>query len=237
MMTGGGIIAVAFIALAWLRNRPEDMGLLPYGSSGVSQHSFSGLQALRTRAFWFIAMAEGLAAVEVLTLTDLAIASGFSGRVSAFAVTILGLTSFLFLPVGGLVGDRLSKSAALAAFTVIQLVGWVVLYFSGITAALYLSAVFLGMSKGGRTPISIAILADYLGTGSLPVILGLFGLFSGVIAYGAIPMAGFLYDIQGQGGFAGFLVGTGMILIAVLLFWKASPPPLPASAQVMPSDP
>ena len=71
IMLGGSSLVVAFVALAWLRNRPEEMGLLPNGASVLPlQGSFSVFQALRTRAFWFIALADGLAAAEILKLTD-----------------------------------------------------------------------------------------------------------------------------------------------------------------------
>ena len=130
-------------------------------------------------------------------------------------------------------GDRFPKSLALAAFTTLQLVAWGALFFSGSPVALYLSAAFLGMSNGGRTPIRVAILADYFGTGSLATILGLFGFFAGLIpfifgplAWGfdffVVPSGGLLYETQG--GFIGFLIPAGFTLLATILFLRAVPP-------------
>ncbi len=46
------VLVFAVVALAWLRNRPEDMGLLPNGTStALRQTSFSVFQTLRTRSF------------------------------------------------------------------------------------------------------------------------------------------------------------------------------------------
>ncbi len=46
------ILLVAVAAFVWLRNRPEDRGLLRYGASATKpQPRFSALEAMRTRAF------------------------------------------------------------------------------------------------------------------------------------------------------------------------------------------
>ena len=167
IMLGGFSLVVAFVALAWLRNRPEEMGLLPNGASVLPlQGSFSVFQALRTRAFWFIALADGLAAAEILKLTD------FVGslRASQAEVMVLLPTSFVFLLVGGVLGDRYSKPVVLASFTALQVVAWPALLLSGSPAVLYLSVALLAMSEGDRTPIRVAILADYFGTESLATI-------------------------------------------------------------------
>ena len=180
------VLVFAVVALAWFRNRPEDMGLLPNGAStALRQTSFSVFQTLRTRSFWFIAVADGLAAVEILRLADFTL----DPRDTTVVLVILSLTTLVFLLVGGIVGDRFPKSLALAAFTALQLVAWGALSFSGSLVALYLSAAFLGMSNGGRTPIRVAILADYFGTGSLATILGLFGFFAGLISFILGPLA------------------------------------------------
>ena len=212
IVVGGIIVVVAVVALIWLRNRPQDKGLQPDGGlATVRPQSFPAFQFLHTRAFWLVVLGDGFAAMEVLGLGD-----------SAFASVLLGIVSFVFLLVGGLVGDRFSKSTALACFTSLQVVAWAALTFGESSAALYLSAVALGISIGGRTPIRVAILADYFGTNSLAVTLGLFGFFVWLTALVGGSLAGLLYETQGD--VPGFLFLAGLTLLAAFLFLKADPP-------------
>ena len=212
ILTGGLILVVAAVTFARLRNRPEDMGLFPDGSpEAAGQTSFSAFQALRTRAFWLIALGDGLAAMQVLNSTDIALTS-----------VLFGFTSLVFTLVGGLVGDRYSKSASLACFTALQMLAWGALTFGSSLAAFYLSAVVMGIAQGGRTPIRVAILADYFGTNSLAIILGLFGLFAVLTALIGGPLAGLLYDTQGD--VTGFLILALLTLLGAFCFLKARPP-------------
>ena len=226
ILLGGIVLVVAAIAFAWLRNCPEDMGLLPSGATAaLRQTSFSAFQALGTRAFWFIALGDGLAASGILNIPD---AANSSRDAFAFAIVASTLTALVFYPVGGLLGDRYSKSSSLACFTALQVVAWAALMFAGSLVAFYLAAVALGLSLGGRTPLRVAILADYFGTSSLATILGLFGLFSGVIAFIAAPLAEFFYDSQQDP--TARLIAVAVTILAAFLFWKARPPQLPQAA-------
>ena len=211
ILTGGFILVVAAVTFARLRNRPEEMSLLPDGNpEAPTQISFSVFQALRTRAFWFIALGDGLATLEILE-TDTALAS-----------VLLGLTSLVFVLVGGLVGDRFSKSVALACFTALQVAALAALVFVGSPSGLILSAVALGISQGGRSPIRVAILADYFGTNSLATILGLFGFFTGLTALIGSALAGWLYDTQGN--VTAFLILAGLTLLGAFCFLTARAP-------------
>ena len=211
-LTGGLILVVAAVAFSRLRNQPEDMGLFPDGGpEGAKQTSFSAFQALRTRAFWLIALGDGLAGMQVLNSTDIALTS-----------VLFGFTSLVFTLVGGLVGDRYSKSASLACFTALQVLAWGASTFGSSLAAFYLSAVVMGIAQGGRTPIRVAILADYFGTNSLATILGLFGLFAVLTALIGGPLAGLLYDTQGD--VTGFLILALLTLLSAFCFLKARAP-------------
>ena len=212
LVLGGSITAVAVLAFARFRDRPADMGLPPDGGPpAVRQSSFSAIQTLRTRSFWLILFGDGLAAINIPDLTD-------TGLALVLSASTLGFTL-----VGGLVGDRVSKSAALACFTAVQVVAWAARAFIGGPSALYLSAVVLGMSRGGRSTLRVAILADYFSTNSLATILGLFGLFTGLIFTGAF--VGSKYYTQGS--IVGFLILSAVTLLAAFSFVKARAPQVP----------
>ena len=210
IVVAGSIMAVAVLAFARLRNRPEDMGLLPDGAPpAVRQDNFSAFQALRTRSFWLIACGDGLATGNVPDLTETAPTLVISAATLGFAL------------VGGLVGDRVPKSVALASFTALQVVAWAAAAFGGSQPALYLSAVALGISRGGRSPLRVAILADYFGTNCLATILGLFGLFAGLTGFTG-GFAGLIYYTHGS--IVGFLTLSGLTLLGAFAFLCAHPP-------------
>ena len=80
----------------------------------------------------------------------------------------------------------------------------------------------LGISVGGRAPLTVAVLADYFGVESLGKILGLFALFSGLVARIGSPYAGWVYSIQG--GHAALLVFAGLSLVGMVCFLKSRRP-------------
>ena len=216
--TGGFILAVAALVFVLLRSRTGERGT----------PSFSAFQTLRTRAFWLVALGDGLAAMEILRLGDFA-NLGFASSLLARVTTTSVITSFVFYPVGGLVGDRFSKSTALACFTALQVVAWVAMAVVGSLPALYVAAVALGISKGGRTPLRVAILADYFGTASLAFILGLFAFFSGLLTFVGQIAGGVLYDTQG--GAVGFMILAAISLVSTFCFLKARQPQLPQATE------
>ena len=210
VVLGGSIMVVAVLAFTLLRNRPEDMSLLSDGGPpAVRQDSFSGFQALRTRSFWLIACGAGISITNLPNLTG-------TGPMLALSISTGG-----FALVGGLLGDRVPKSAALASFTALQIVAWTAAGLVGSPSALYLSAVALGMSRGGRSPITVAILADYFGTNSLATILGLFGFFKGLTGFIG-GLAGLVYYTQGS--IVGFLTLSGLTLLGAFFFLGARAP-------------
>ncbi len=210
---GGFMLVVATLVFVLLRNRPEETGL----------RNFSAFQTLRTRAFWLVVLGEGLASMEILNRLDTTPLD--TPLTTAAALAVFGLASLVSYPLGGLVGDRFSKSPALACFTALQVVAWAAMAFVGSSPAVYVSAIALGISRGGRGTLRVAILADYFGTVSLATILGLFGFFAGLMAVIGDPLAGRLYDTQGDA--VGFLILAGLTLLAAFSFQGARPPQTP----------
>ena len=210
VVLGGSIMVVAVLAFTRLRDRPEDMGLLPDGGPPVvRQASFPAFQVLRTRSFWLIACADGISKTMVPELAD------------TVPRLVLSTSTAVFALVGGVLGDRVPKAAALASFTALQIVAWAAAALVGSQPALYLSAVVLGMSRGGRSPLIGAILADYFGTNSLATILGLFGLVMGLTGF-ISGLAGWVYYTQGS--IVGFMTLTGLTVLGAFFFLSARAP-------------
>ena len=238
IVVSGCVLVVAALAFARLRNRPEDMGLLADGGPpAMEQRSLSTIQALRTRAFWFLVVGDGFASMTILDISTtflhpLALYRNLPPGEAIFAVYIHSYVSIGFYLVGGLVGDRIHKSIALALFTVLQAAGLTVLAFAGSMPVLYLASVLLGIGAGGRAPLNVAILADYFGLDSFGKTLALFFIFSWLPVAVGSPLLGWLYDsrwLYDDGGLyvIVFLLLAGLTLVGVFFYLKARPPQPP----------
>ena len=198
------------------------MGLLPDGGlPTVPQVSIPTKRALRTRAFWLIVLGDGFAtvdayAVAVATLTDT------HGTATSIIFLVQAYVSYGFYPIGGLVGDHMSKSSALVLFTGVQTLGLVVLALTDSQPWLFTVVIITGMGRGGRAPLVIAALADYFGTESLCKTLGLFTLFAGLLGLAGGPYASSVALLLGD--HETLLVFAGLSLVGTVCFLKAQHP-------------
>ena len=86
-----------------------------------------------------------------------------------------------------------------------------------------LFGVLFGAGMGGRSPLTVAIRADYFGTVSFGRILGLSTVPMNLLLLVASPFAGWMYDEYGTYSLA-FLILAGLNLFGALCFLVASPP-------------
>ncbi len=222
MILGIGQLAICIPLALTVRNRPDEVGLLPDGeppalgeasaglppepADGTSRGSGMGQpegltigQALRTRSFWLLAFAQVLAwvgsfAIVIHVIAYLDESGGFTEE--GAAVIAMGI------PFGSLVGrlgfgwlaDYLGKRRLLAAAWVLQGLG--ILIFAGIHSP-WQAVIFLIVFTpgwGGAAPLLPALLTEYFG-------LRAFGSIQGVLMatamLGAIVgpiFAGAVYD-------------------------------------------
>jgi OFA family oxalate/formate antiporter-like MFS transporter len=223
MILGIGQMAICIPLALTVRNRPEEVGLLPDGEPPASGEPSAGLppepadgtsrgsgmrqpegltigQALRTRSFWLLAFAQVLAwvgsfAIVIHVIAYLDESGGFTEE--GAAVIAMGM------PFGSLVGrlgfgwlaDYLGKRRLLAAAWILQGLG--TLIFAGIHSpwqALIFLIVFTP-GWGGAAPLLPALLAEYFG---LRAFGGIQGVLLATAMLGAIigPIfAGAVYDV------------------------------------------
>ena len=225
---GGLVLIIAVLAFTRLRDRPEDVGLLPDGGPPVApQSSVSTIQALRTRAFWLIVLGDAFATIGISTVsTHLPVIMQDTELMPQASRIIFFVQSYVILGfylIGGLVGDRVSKSSALGFFTAVQTLGLVLLALTGSLPLFFMAAVLMGIGVGGRTPLRVAILADYFGVKSFGKILGLFALFAGLLAFTGVPMTAWIHNQEG-GYVAVLLVLAGLGLVGMVCFLKVQRP-------------
>ena len=122
---------------------------------------------------------------------------GFDVQTTAWVVSAYTSVSMAFQIIGGYIGDRVPKGAAIFVFTSIQAGAVVLLTASSSLPMLYLFAVLFGIGFGGRNPLTTAIRGDYFGRASFGKILGLSTVPMNVLLLIAAPFAGYLRDVQG----------------------------------------
>jgi len=257
--TGLGIFALAMaVPLSrMIRNRPQDYGLQPDGdppprepaqavsdtgddaAAGTTRAKretgsavdFTAAQALKTPAFWLIALGHGFTSMVLLAIMAhlglLMKDQGFELQSTAWVVTSYTMVAMVFQLVGGYVGDRVHIRLALFGFTSIQAAAVVVLTMSHTMPMFYLFAVMFGVGFGGRNPLTVAIRGEYFGRASFGKILGLSTVPMNVLLLISSPLAGYMRDVQGTYTY-GFLVLAALNFLGGICFLMAAKPRLAA---------
>ena len=251
------VIAVAFPVSRFIRNRPQDYNLLPdgdpptadeassavpgpaHGGHGGPSTDFTASQALRTPAFWLIAVGHGFTSMVILAIMAhlglLLQDQGFPLQTTGWIVAVYTAVAMVFQLVGGYVGDRIPKRVALFIFTSIQAGAVIVLTLAGSLRSFYLFAILFGIGFGGRNPLTIAVRGEYFGRASFGKILGLSTVPMNILLLIASPFAGYMRDVQGTYTNA-FLILAGLNFLGGVLFLLAKRPVL-AAAQSRPQTP
>ncbi len=250
LIIAGVILAGALLFPLFLRNRPQDMGLLPDGdrdgggapgqpqatdtqTAKGEEQELTLRQALRTQAFWCIAFGHGFASMIILAImTHLGLMMtelGYSLQTVAWIVSVYSFVSLPFQLGGGYLGDRIPTNVALFLFTAIQGAAVVLITISSSIYMFYLFAVLFGIGFGGRTPLTTAIRGEYFGRASFGKILGISTVPMNILLLVASPLAGFMRDQLGdyQWAFLSLAILNG---IGAFFFLIARKPKLPSAA-------
>ena len=239
------LIVVAIPASSFVRNRPEDMGELPdgeplrrvsaaTGDSGTSPQpeaddaiEMTPREALKTLAFWVIAVARLASVVSIVTLsvhlvpklTD----SGISLITANFVVTLYTFVAFISGFVAGYLADRTSKIGVLFVCMLMQALAMAILTVTDGLPMAMVFAVLWGAGFGGRVPLLTAIIGDFFGRRNFGSILGLNMVPSNIAMIFAPLFAGFMFDLQ-QSYFIPFATFTVMGFIGAFVILLARTP-------------
>ena len=217
------LLAIAVPMFLFVKNRPEDYGELPDGdvtetTEGKSESSesanpepsppeptFTVRQALKTSAFWNLAMGQalstGLMVAVVANLApmfnDYEVSHGLTTQLAGRVIITYLAVWTAFQLVGGYLGDRLPKNMLMFVATIIVALSTLAITRTHTPGMAYLFGVMFGLGNGLRSPISTAIRGDYFGRASFPMIMGLSMVFMSVTLIAA-PLLTAWY--RGQGG-------------------------------------
>ncbi|MQG21198.1 MAG: MFS transporter [SAR202 cluster bacterium] len=212
----GLMVWVVALPLAFfMRTRPEDYGLLPDGERSVSQNvetsengledTISGeaeytlMQALKTPAFWFLAIVLGLRqlAIGAIALHQVPFLVGIGIR-TEIAATVLGMTGVISI-LGrfgfGWLAEKISTRYVMAITMGLVALGSFVLANVGTWWHLFFFVPIYAVGWGGGATLMFALRAEYFGRKAFGTISGamdaiqMFGLVLGPV------FAGLVYDL------------------------------------------
>lgn len=212
------LVALILPVFTLLRDRPEDVGLLPDGGRAGPRHpterstaqpasadddepEFTAMQALRTRAFWILTIVHMSSSVSIVTLAlHLAPKLTDMGMSLSGAGTIVLIYTILALPtqfVAGWLADRMPKPPLIFFFIFLQ---GVAIMLVAVTDQIYMALIFAimyGIGFGGRIPLLTSIRGEYFGRKAFATIMGLSQMPNNICMIFAPLFAGFMFDTTG----------------------------------------
>ena len=239
-----GLLAIAIgLPLAHLmRHSPEPYGYLPDGdhpgrerpraaASATAQRpalardasdDFGVGEAVRTAAFWLIALGHSSAllvvsAVNVHLISHLKQQLGYSVTQGAAILTLVTTMSMIGQVSGGYLGDRFNKRVLATVCMFMHAIGLLLVAYATSLAMVIAFAVLHGLAWGVRGPQMQAIRADYFGRSNFGKI---YGVSQPVIMLGTMGgplLAGIMADRFGNYQ-VGFTILAALSALGAL-FW------------------
>jgi len=210
-----GVIAWAIViplALLVIREKPADLGLIPYNTNATEAFTTNKAtcliskeltlkMALATPAFWLITISYTLSAFsltgaiqsQVPFLQDI----GIPAAMAAIILGVIGLMSAISKFGFGWLCDRIPADYACSIGLGFQLIGIALLLnieTASPSAIIWLSAISLGLGAGSWLPTMSILTSTNFGLASYGAIFGTAALVQSIgVATGPL-MAGYLYD-------------------------------------------
>ena len=247
------VIAVGLPLSTVIRGKPENYGEVADGIRGSSQdvnvdprqepkqttRDFTAREAVRTSAFWLLALGHGFAlfvvtGVNVHAITHMKEGLGYSIETASLVITLQTLAQLGGIGIGWWAGERFDKRLICAACMLGHMAGLLCLTYADFAAAATTAmvvayAVLHGAAWGLRGPFMQAIRADYFGRSAIGMILGLSFMIIVVGQIGGPMIAGILADLTGNYRI-GFTVLALLAGLGSVFFLLARPPARPLAA-------
>ncbi len=232
-----------------MRRAPEDHGLHPDGVSAAEAQrgdgraaaelaaSLTRSEALRTRAFYLIVFAYGLAglAIGVILIQTIPFMTdaGYSRSTAAFMIVLTSIPSLLTKPLWGIAVDRVDAryltifgfcANALALATIVWSVS------AHADAMVYLGFFLLGIGWGGFIPLQEVIWASFFGRRHLGAVRSAGLPFSLILGAGGPLVVALYFDVVGDYNGAFLAIAACQLLGVALLLLARRPTPAARAA-------
>ena len=248
------VLAIPMIVV--MRRRPEDIGLLPDGaspersgsrpaaadsragggasavSSPPAETSSSAREALRTQAFWVLAIVTFLevGATSGLGFSLVPYLREFAGLTTAQAAGVLSISTVLALSslVWGQLAARLTARWCIVVALALSAAAALALLRVDSLPAAYVYGVLWGLFHSGLEVLRYIIMADYFGRGSYGSIAGAMRPFeAGGLGIGQL-VGPLIYDITGSYTLL-ILCSGGLLAVSAALMLLTRRPVRPAA--------
>ena len=235
----GQLLATLFV------RRPEDRGLVKDGGVGADDSTdgsagtrppanphrhrdFTVREALRTRAFWGLALAHGAPLLVVsgvfvhftLLVTEV---EGLNLTHAGIAYTAMNVAQLVGQLGMGYLGDRFSKRLLLVPAMFGHCAAAIMLAFAASFEMILLAAIINGLAWGSRAPLITALRADYFGASNFGQIMG----WSSIVMSTFMTVGGFLssvlFDATGSYGIPFTVLGLGALTGALWVLMAGRP--------------
>lgn len=234
------ILILGFPLAQLLRTKPEQYGLMPdgdkpgvtsksnaAGADGNVEYDFTLRQAIRTTAFWFLAISWavgnlGLGAAQAHLFLHLEMV-GLTKMSAALIWTVASLSNIPARLAGGFLGDKLPKNFVIAVSMVFVAVSIFILAMVESMQMALAYAILYGIGWGIRTPVFNAIGAEYFGRRSQGLIRGWLQSISIPFTIAAPILAGYAADVQGTYRYAFIIMALVMLGGSVMMFFTRAP--------------
>lgn len=227
-----------------MRTAPEDHGYHVDGEREPAARAaadratgdFTARQALRTQAFWFIALGHASAvlivsAVMVHLVVYINEDLGYSLGAAAAMIALMTAFQMVGQVGGGFLGDRVNKRLLVVVCMGLHVLALILLAYATALWMVALFAIAHGLGWGGRGPQMAAIRADYFGRASFGAIMGFSSM---IIMLGMIfgPLiAGVMADQTGTYT-AGFTLLAALAGVGSIFFILLRPPQRPPDVPI-----
>jgi len=231
------VLVAAVPALIFLRDRPADVGLQPYGDDGSAAAADAELAdaasgvtlrvATRTRDFWLLAASffvcgytsNGLIGTQLIPH---AVEHGFSEATAASAVGLMGLMNVVGTLASGWLTDRYDNRKLLAAYYSFRALSIVFLPVILAIPELFLFAIVYGLDWIATVPPTVNLTTRLYGRAHLGTIYGWIFCSHMVGAALAAYLGGVVHDALGDyttmflsAGMLGFIAAAMAMRISV----------------------
>ena len=199
---------------------------------------FTVKEALRTRAFWVLALAIGMRLMGQSALTvhfvPMLVSRDIGEGTATILLSVMAVGRLPAVVVGGLVADKWSRSRASAMAMVLGIAtaGSITLGPTGLLTGIVFAILFAGAESCNT--VTWAIVGEYFGRRKFASLRGIVMLLQSVMSFLSPVVAGFVYDTTASYRIAFIAIGVAYFFSG-LLYWFMRPPPAPKHAEESPA--
>ncbi|MFC2016768.1 MFS transporter, partial [Chloroflexota bacterium] len=244
VIAGTATLLIGLPLSLFIRNLPEDKGLLPDGeevetkqateepSEASREVAFTVREAIKTRAFWILAAAFVLRGFVVqaiwVHMVPLLVFKGFDEQGAANAIGLLLIFTLPSRFTFGWLGDIYPKRYLLMFACLIETFALIIVLTAQSMWQVYLFVIVFALGYG-VAPLDMAIVGDYFGRKNFATIQGIRAPVTALGVMAGPIYAGYIYDVT-QSYEIVFITFMALYFLAAIVFIFARRPKPPARA-------